>query len=272
MIKEALQYMIGLGGIQSINPSEEKALLIPDGMSPHSLEKFAPGRFRERYKFVTSSMDDFCTYVRESQERTESTIKLSVNPDTMSARALLNAQSHGLPGHCDDTATCILKGLPFYKELDGIGADGVKLSQRQLLDWLQDWHGDIVGATEIHARFSKVTVESASHRSSEEQDFGRNRTAMEKIDVKAAGEPPPAFIRADVLPFDGFSMYPFQIRVSAIADKDKDSVIFKLRIPLWESMKMAIGRDFVGAVKDRLSSSDDDEQNVAVYIGEIQAS
>lgn len=263
MIKDALQYIIGLGSTQYPDPDSEETILVPEGMALTSLERHAKGRYRERYKYTTSSVDDFCEYVNESQTTTKNGIKLSVNPDTMSARALLNAQSHGLPGHCDDIATCILKSLPFYKELDGIGADGVKLSQRQLLDWLQDWHGDIVGATEIHARFSKVTVESASHRSSEEQDFGRNRTAMEKIDVKAAGEPPPAVIEVCPIPFDGFPVYPVTIRVSAIVDKDKDSVIFKLRIPLWESVKLSIGLDFVGKVREQIGNP--------IYIGDIQA-
>ena len=246
MLTEAIRFIQALTATGHKETDSSQPLLVPADMKLHSLEKYNHGRYRERYSMHTSSIDAFITFTNKRSAGAEKdAVITSVDPDACVGSAIFNAQliDHE-PGHCDDTATCTLKPLPMWAYLMSIGDAEVKtLEQRDVIDVIRDWHDYIPDATKLVGAFSKLTLEAMSKVDATEKDFGRERSAMEKIDMKADGGEVPSDINVKFAPYDGFEMRDVSIGVSAKINRN-DEILIRLRVRGYEALKLKVAEEF----------------------------
>lgn len=110
---------------------------LPEGVKLHNLERYAAGRSRFRGTLTTHSLTDFVGYVVDRRS-SSNPVAAFVDQDGMSCTAFFNLGDEIAPGHADDTATLTLKATAAFRALQSIV--GRKLSQRDLAEWLEDWH------------------------------------------------------------------------------------------------------------------------------------
>ncbi len=140
--------------------------IIPSDFSIHSTEKFNPYRDRFRGRFSTTIIDAFVAYVSDRNiEGLKSFIRTS---NGLSAETFFNIGDEITPGHGDDTARLSLEKTPEFEAL--ISIDGGRFSQRELIDWLDDW-ADFV---KPHDANGEVSLEKAL-RAIRNVKIGRSR-------------------------------------------------------------------------------------------------
>lgn len=255
MLTEAIKFVQALTatGLQAVDSTQP--LLAPDDMKLHNLEKYHYARYRERYSMYTSSIEAFISYSNKRTADAENdAVITSVDPDDCVGFAIFNAQlmDHE-PGHCDDTATCTLKPLPMWAYLMSIGEAEVKtMEQRDVIDVIRDWHDYIPDATQLVGAFSKLTLEAMSKVDATEKDFGRERSAMEKIDMKADGGEVPSDINVKFAPYDGFGVREVSIGVSAKINRN-DEILIRLRVRGYEALKLLIAEEFAAKLTEGLT-------------------
>jgi len=266
MLTEFIKYVQAQSNFGPVDAGKPSPIVMPEGVKLKSLESFNETRYRERYTMKTSSIDAFIKYVNERSSATIYTGITSIDSDACEAHAMFNAlDDGGDAGHCDDTAACTLKPLPVYAMLQKIGesSEGVaKLSQRELIDLIRDWHDYIAQAGSLVDVFTKITVENVRNKSNTERDFGVEKSALEKIDVKAENAEIPSDIVVSVVPYDGFTEREIIIGVSALVDRHSDEVKLRLRVRSYEKHKLEIADEFAAKLSDSLA--------IEPFIGTIQ--
>lgn len=265
MLTELVKYLQGQSKVGPINPEEVRFVQTDGNTGFQSLEKYSETRFRERYDMRTSSIEAFVSYTNDRITRfDDGAVITSVDPDACIASAIFNAQfESGEQGQCDDTSTCKLKPLPMWAYLMGIGeAECKSMGQRDVIDVIRDWHDYIPDSTKLVGSFTKLTIEGMNKTDATEKDFGRERTTMEKIDLKADGGEVPGDILVKMAPYDGFEMREVNIGVSAIINR-ADDIVIRLRVRGYEALKLTIAEEFAEKLTSGLS--------VAPIIGTIRA-
>ena len=210
-------------------------------------EQFQSGRRRFRGKLATTSLADFILYVKTRTEGANAAPGF-IDADRLSATVIFNLGTVDRPGHGDDTATLNLKASPGYVAI--LSAHGSTLQHADALNWLQDW-GDMIGyadeagadmpAAATYNALRKLTIATASERTSEERAHGTSQSALEQVEARGAAALP-AFIRFTCTPYEGLPSRVFFLRVNVRDNGGKPAI--QLRIRNLESEKEAIAQDF----------------------------
>lgn len=247
MLKELLDALHGYNktGIAVDPSSNHHPVLVHDAMNLRSLEKYNLTRYRKRMNFKTSVLDSFCAYLKSNA--TGDGPIVTVDNQSMSSAAIFN---HANNGHCDDVAHCKLEQLPFYTILNSIhenNTDAV-LTQEQMIDWLNDWKHHIINFSETRTPLSKLTVNSVKLLESEVGDWDREKTIMEKSEIKAGFVKPPEHIKVSYRPYLGFQERELQLRLSATVKHDE--IHIRLKPVGFEEAKLDIANEFAVLVRD----------------------
>ncbi|MNF76654.1 hypothetical protein D3C84_587720 [compost metagenome] len=218
---------------------------LPDNVQIHNLEKYQALRSRFRGALHTSSLRDFAEY---TISRTGPTAKGFVDQDDMSCKIFFNLGDDTAPGHADDVATLKLKPTAAYKALQQIA--GKKLSQRDLAEWIEDWHLSLVASKEgggtmpISAAIASVrniTIEARSSATSSEHNFGASRSAMDSIEAASAESRIEALF-FELVPYEGLGTRVFSLKLSILTGDDKPTL--KLRWAGEEQQVEEIAQEF----------------------------
>jgi len=237
-----------------LEPTPFEPITLGDSLGIHDLERYAANRYRERYSMKTTALASFIAYVNQGikDAGTESVI-VSIDPDTCSALAILNARDDaGLPGHCDNVASCVLRSSPVWKYLIGLGeAESMVLDQREAIDTIADWNEHVTDAAKVVGAFQKMTIESVSKRGSEKTEFSDEQTAMQRIDLKSQDGDIPSDIVFTLTPYDGFSERVVTVGCSANLDRH-DDIALKWRVRSFETLRESIANEFAGLLSEGL--------------------
>lgn len=220
-------------------------IALPDNLKLHDLEKYQPQRRRFRGAFHTSSISDFIAYVK--QRKGEGYI----DADKHSATVFFNLGTVDEPGHADHTAVLTLKPTAAYSAM--VKIDGAKATQRDVLDWLEDWADNLRAITNTHeggtevpwARaiqaIREVTIKKTSEVETSQGDFRAARSAMEEEEAKSRHELPSGFLfRCE--PYLGLPEREFFLRLGVLTSSDKPVLV--LRIVRKEAHDEGIAKDF----------------------------
>jgi uncharacterized protein YfdQ (DUF2303 family) len=233
---------------------------LPQTFKLVDLEQFLEHRTRYRGQFATASLADFATYVK-AKSPAPGTAEGFVDADRLSAKVFFNLrEAENLPGHGDWNATLALRPTAAYTALCGI--EGKQLTQRQLIDWLEDWNPNIVmviddaGASmslsaAVQA-FRKLTIAARKDSTHTQGDRSAARTAMEEIEAKAQGAFPDR-IRFACVPYLGLSDRTFELRVGVLTDHDDPRIV--LRSVQKEAQVEAIAQEFKTVLEREIGSS-----------------
>lgn len=229
--KEAIQHIEAqalAAAATSISTSAGTLAVLPESVTLHSLEQFEAGRYRFRGALSTNSLHDFADYAMN---------RMGIDPasgfvdqDDMSCKVFFNLGTEEAPGHCDDTATLTLKPTAAYRALQQIA--GKQLSQKDLAEWMEDWHvnikaesedGAAMGIVQAIAAVRNITIKAASERTSVEGNFNASRSAMDQIEANSQDTLPGALHFA-CIPFEGLGQRVFTLRLSILTGGDKPAL------------------------------------------------
>lgn len=203
---------------------------LPNDFSLHDLEKYMPNRRRLRGAMKTSIVGDFAQYVKTNAETGASVF---VDPDTMSAVAVLNLGAPDAPGHADNIAALALRQTAACKALTAI-ATGQPLSQVQVAEFIEDWasfikcyHGDVALENKAAvAAVRSITIEGLKRVQNNEQMLSASKSAFESVEAKA-DELLPTFIHFNIEPYHGLQFRTYVMRL-AIRTGDKPAITLRV--------------------------------------------
>lgn len=221
-------------------------ILVPEGFKLVNLEPFGASRVRFRGVLSTSSLQDFADYVND-QPATDLFAGF-VDPDAMSAQVFFNLGDVSTPGHADNYAVLRLQATAAYKALNH--ASGRTFTQKELAEFLEDWHlqlkpqneeGKDMSVVEAIANVRNIVIKAKSERGHTEGNFNTSRSAMDEIEANSQ-DSRVATIAFTLVPYEGLSEITALLRVSIHTGDDKPTL--KLRWVGEEGQKEEIARDF----------------------------
>lgn len=264
--KEAITALQEGHSIHSANSAIETSHLakevvaLPSDYQLRDLEPYLPLRRRARGTMTTSALDAFTGY---TQTHAEKGCAVFINPDDMSATAVLNLGAPTEPGHADNRACLKLKQTAAYRALLA-HANGTGLKQATVAEFLEDWAenidcfneaGAIVPAQAI-AAIRKLSIESMRRLESSEQNLGATRSAFESVQATSV-DPIPTKIYFNCEAYTELSGRSFVLRLGVLTGADKPSIT--LRIVQAEKHAEDMANELAGLISDEFSA---DEVNV----------
>lgn len=247
---------------ERLSGAYSNVVAVPDGVKVHSLETFAPGRFRFRGALSTTSIEDFSRY---SKELSDEGTRCFIDAENMKAVTVLNLGTLDEPGHADNTALVQLKKTAPFSALLGINGD--RNNQKELAEWIEDWadhllgfdaNGEAITAKKAAAALRKITIEASQSSDFEDNDFSGKRSLMESVEAKTKDIMPVAF-EFKCVPYEGLVERPFKLRLSIITG---DRPMLVLRISQLEAVQEQVAAEFRDLLVEKFLDS-----SVQTFIG-----
>lgn len=255
---EALQYGGGIyqaGEMVGRAFRNESIVALPEHFSMRDLEQYLPNRRRMRGHMSTLALSDFATYVKTNAEDGAAVF---VDPDEMSATAVLNLGSPKAPGHTDNRATVKLKKTAAYSALKA-HANGQAINQAKAAEFLEDWPGEIrcfndqgdITQPKAIAAIRKLSIESMRKLESSEQSLSASKSAFEQVQATSA-DPIPTTIYFVCEPYHGLESRQFVLRLGVLTSGEKPSI--SLRIIKQELHDEEMANEFADLAREALGS------------------
>ena len=170
-----------------------QTIALPEGFNLESLERFEAQRYHPRGHYISRDYRDLLAYAK-AREADFSGGALFINPENMTVRIIFDYD--GGRGHGKNIASCDVAATPLYYALGrACGRDAV--SQKDLIQLLEDWAGDITAHDKDGAEIplntavsllSSLTVEKAKRIKQTQGDWEHERTVAEQAALKAEGQ------------------------------------------------------------------------------------
>ena len=218
----------------------------------HDLENYLPFRRRPRGTMATRFIAPFAEYaIAHAGEGAT----VFVNPDDMTATAVLDLGNVESPGHADSKAKLTPNKTADYAALLQI-TSGPR-SQQDVAEFLEDWadHVECFNAdTSINvplaiAAVRKITIESAQRIESEEQSMSATRSAFESIKASSQ-EPLPTTIQFTCPPYADLNERTFVLRMSILTGERTPKLV--LRIQKLETHTEEIANELMLRISDAI--------------------
>lgn len=231
LAKDALEHILAQAHAATSLPATLVPLTaLPADVKIHDLERFQALRSRFRGTLSTSSLRDFADY---TINRNGVEAQGFVNQEDMSCKVFFNLGDKITPGHADDVAILKLKPTAAFKALQEIA--GKKLSQRELAEWIEDWHlnlqatqegGKAMTISAAVASVRRITITATATATTSEHNFGAARSAMDSIEA-ASAESRIEALHFSLIPYEGLATRIFTLKLSILTGDDKPTL--KLR-------------------------------------------
>jgi uncharacterized protein YfdQ (DUF2303 family) len=254
--------------IEDAFENEQPAIALPNDFALHDLEAYAAGRRRARGTMTTSVLRDFAAYASEQNEHGA----VFVDPDTMSATAVLNLGDPSEPGHADNLAVLKLRQTaPFAALLKKSEASGGPLKQADLAEFLEDWapyiqcsndEGDIELRKAV-AAVRRITIENLRKVDSTVQQLAESRSAFESVAATSV-DPIPTFLNFTTVPYLGLAERSIRVRIGVLTGNDKPTL--NLRIINLDHHKEQMAAELAQLVQDEFTDG------LPVHIGTYKRS
>lgn len=241
-------------------------VVLPGGCSIASLEEYenAPRRMRHVYK--TERLSDFCAYVCD--EAAEGQTAVFVESDGSGALAVIDYGSHTAPLWGDHKARLAMRHTIEFAALQKVCGGGL-LSQRDLTDWLEDWHGIVtpivndedIPVTRAVSAIRRVDISAKVSTNHEDGDFKASRSSMEEIEAKATNGNLPELFRLTCQVYP--QTEPRQVEARLSLRTGADTPQFRLRIIGLDAMLETVAHEVEAEVRDQLG------EKARVFIGSI---
>lgn len=236
-------------------------LVAPKSFDVVNLEGYMPHRRRFRGAFGTTSIDDFAEYVSaEAGVDGRAGVRGFIDPDTLTARVIFNLGTDATPGHADHTASLQLKATAAYAA--ALAIDGMKGSQRTLIDWLEDWQphvtaideeGQAMTFAQLVAAIRQVKIRAKRETTNDEGDRRAARSAMEEVEASFNGAWPSRIFFA-CTPYNGLPGVELAYRVAVLTERDEPGLV--LRCVGKETLLEGVVESFKTVLNDKLKDAE----------------
>lgn len=207
------------------------AVGLHEDITVRDLEHFRSTRRRPRGTMTTRFIEPFAVYVRH---HAADGATVFVNPDHMTATAVLDLGTLGNPGHADNLAKLQPKMTAAYNALTLI-TSGPR-SQQDVAEFLEDWadhvqcfNGD--GEIKPHlaiAAVRKITIDAMRKVETEEQSLGATRSAFESVQASSK-DPLPTTIQFVCLPYADLQPRTFVLRLGVLTGETKPKLVLRIQ-------------------------------------------
>jgi len=223
---------------------EKKVFAVHEDIALHSMEPYAPGRFRFRGSMVTNSIADFIGYVKRHKGEG------FIDGDSLKAKVFHNLGDKVDPGHADWTSTLGLKKTSAFETM--LGINGKPLSQQAAVDFLEDWLPNIQGIGQEGEKLAvpkcigiirKISIEAKSKVETTQENFKNAQSAFESIEATSENGLPEGF-QFSCVPYLGLPERTFFLRLSVLTESATKTPRLTLRIVKMEAEHEAIVQDF----------------------------
>lgn len=233
------------------------AIILNSADNVKSLEYLQQLRNRFRGTLSTSSLTDFCSYVK-SAAATGASCPGFVDVEKMHANVFFNLGTVEQPGHADWRATLGLLPTAAYKALNAL--ESRRFDQAALIDWLEDWNDVLVAdftdgnasLTRAVAAIRKMKISTKAESTHTTGDFGASRSALEEVEASSADALPVGF-RMATEPYEGLSPRSFALKLSVLTGGDKP--VLTLRWLRKEQQLEEIAREFKHVLGGQLADA-----------------
>lgn len=241
--------------------------VLANGFQIADLEGYQSRRNRFRGTFETRMLDDFVRYVNKRDAAGFGTACF-IDSTCLKARGIFNLGDVVKPGHGDDAAILSIERAVPYAEV--LAIDGVKKSQRDLAEWLEDWRYYLTARAEDGSEIDfrkaigavrNITLDTKRTLEQSEQSHRASRSALESIEARGADNALPAGFTFSCEPAAGFAMRDFYLRLSVLLGNE---VEFKLRLAERKTIEDAILQEYRELLIKQLGTG------IACYIGTFQ--
>lgn len=255
--KEALQHIESQAILANgIPETDVPVAVLPDTASIKSLEQFQNRRSRFRGALKTTSLADFCEYVK-IQAASGSTAGF-VDKEGMRCEVIFNLGTKDEPGHGDHRATLSLKPTAAYSALIE-AAKQSRFTQKELAEFMEDWHEFISAKDGVEemataaaiAAVRNITIKAASESTHTEHSFGAARSAMDVIEASSQDKLPTE-LHFKANPYDDLDEQTFVLRVSAMAGENKP--VLSVRWVSEGQQREDIAREFKEVLSSKIGS------------------
>jgi uncharacterized protein YfdQ (DUF2303 family) len=223
-----------------------------NGATVQSLEEFSANRHHPRGAFATDRISAFVQYAKFREG--SGTGNVFVDPSDFSAKLFLDGfcvSNSSAQGHCKDTASVKLTPTPEWLAL--LNCNGKKFTQRDLIDFLIDWHHAIHGAKELIAAFRRVTITAKYTGTNEVQALQATKSSFEQIEAK--NNEIPDHITFDVIPYLELPLCTLTIAVQFLPE-DSGNGLFALRVRALETHRQQMAEDFANVLALKMNEAD----------------
>lgn len=214
---------------------------LPSDFTLHDLERFMPMRSRQRGIMTTRFIVPFAEYAIAYAGRGATAF---VNPDDMTATAVLDLGTTDQPGHADNKAKLVLNQTAAYAALLHITSS--PRNQQEVAEFLEDWAEeaccfDEQGAIKTPlaiAAVRKITIESAQKVESDAQILSATRSAFESIRASSK-DPIPTLIHFTCQPYADLAERTFTLRLSVLTGDKAPKLVLRMQKAETHSEEMA---------------------------------
>lgn len=265
--RDALDALTEALSIQNVAMDEtyEPTVLVPRGMEVRSLETYLERPLRRRAKLLTSRIEDFARYVNSAKQ--DGTI-IFIDPECGSAEAVIDYGTHERPEWGDHKVTLKIPRTEEAKAVIGINERAV--SQRELIEFLEDWRaiiapqsasGDNVSVTQAIGAIRSVKIDEIRETQSTQGDFESSVSVLDQVSAKGVSESLPSFLRATFSIREGLDPVQVELKVSILTERS-DEPMFKLRAIALQSIMHDSARHIESAILDAV-------EGVETFIGSL---
>lgn len=257
LAKDALEHILAQAHAATVLPvTLVPVTALPADVKIHNLEQFQALRSRFRGTLNTNSLRDFADY---TITRNGAEAQGFVNQDDMSCKVFFNLGDEITPGHADDVAILKLKPTAAYKALQEVA--GRKLSQRDLAEWIEDWHlnlqatqegGKSMSISAAVASVRNITIKASASSTNSEHNFGASRSALDSIEA-ASAESRIEALHFSLIPYEGLAVRVFTLKLSILTGDDKPTL--KLRWAGEEQQVEEIAQEFKATLAKEVSGA-----------------
>lgn len=242
-------------------------VVLPGDCSVHSLEKFQERPVRQRAKFATERLKDFCDYVGRESDLDHTAV--FIEPDGSGATAVLDFGDCETPMWKEHRAALKMKYTPEFQAVMSLCRRPV--DQRELTDFLEDWHhlarpeadGEIIPVNAAITAIRAVTISNIREATTEVADFEASASALSKISAKSKAGKLPGKLVIPCRLYPHTKKFEVCCRVSILTGES--SPTFSVRIIGLESMQVEVAEEVELEIGSALKGK------ARIYVGEIGA-
>lgn len=239
-------------------PETHNIVALPSDYKLHDLEDYLPRRRRVRGVMRTPILAAFAAYTKA---HTEAGATVFIDPQRLVATAALNLGTPADPGHADNLAGLHPEQTAAYRALLAHAADGKKLTQKQVAEFMEDWSDCIqcfndAGAItnpKATAAVRKITIEAMRKLESTEQALSASRSAFESVQASST-EPLPTTLYFSCKPYADLAGRLFVLRLGVITSDEKTASI-TLRITKAEAHAEEMAMELANLVRDAMDGA-----------------
>lgn len=242
-------------------PTHIPSAVVPNSCKVQSLEHLQEHPSHTRAKFQTERLHDFCNYVKANVQPHDTAV--FIKPDGSGASAILDYGTHETPLWGHHRAALKMKHTPEFSAL--LEASKRPLSQRDLIDWLEDWP-DIITAEDMDLdkaiqRIRRIDIKTARAITTEEGNLSARRSAMEEIEATSGAESPPGtfLVRCCLYPHTQER----EVTVMMLLSTGSEKPAFKLRIVGLEALQQQVAEEIELDIISRL-------EGMTTYVGNVE--